>query len=60
MNHIFADMIAEKWLKIYMDDIGIHTKDNLTLHHEWTRCVLLQLQEHGLSLKISKCIFDAP
>ena len=40
MNHIFANMIAEKWLKIYMDDIGIHTKDDLTLHHEQTRCVL--------------------
>ena len=60
MNHIFADMIAEKWLKIYMDNIGIHTKDDLTLHHERTRRVLLPLQEHGLSLKISKCIFDAP
>ena len=60
MNHIFANMIAEKWLKIYMDDIDIHTKDNLTLHHERTRCVLLWLWEHGLSLKISKYIFDAP
>ena len=43
MNHIFADMIAEKWLKIYMDDIGIHTKDDLALHHEWTCHVLLRL-----------------
>ena len=60
MNHIFADMIAEKWLKIYMDNIGIHTKDDLALHHEWTCCVLLWLREHGLSLKISKCIFNAP
>ena len=60
MNHIFANMIVEKWLKIYMDNIGIHTKDDLVLHHEWTRCVLLRLREHGLSLKISKCIFDAP
>ena len=59
MNHIFADMIVEKWLKIYMNNISIHTKDDLTLHHEWTCHVLLQLQEHGLSLKISKCIFDA-
>ena len=60
MNHIFADIIAEKWLKIYMDNIGIHTKDDLALHHEWTCCVLLWLREHGLSLKISKCIFNAP
>ena len=27
MNHIFADMLLEKWLKIYMDDMEIHTKD---------------------------------
>ena len=60
MNHIFADMIAEKWLKIYMDDLGIHTNGDLTLHYEWTHHVLLHLWEHGLSLKISKCIFDAP
>ena len=33
MNHIFADMIAEKWLKIYMDNLGIHTMDDLELHH---------------------------
>ena len=34
MNHIFADMLREKWLKIYMDDLGIHTKDDIALHHE--------------------------
>ena len=34
MNHIFADMISERWLKIYMDDLGIHTKDDLELHHQ--------------------------
>ena len=36
MNHIFADYIQEKWLKVYMDDMGIHTKDDLPLHHERT------------------------
>ena len=34
MNHIFSDMISEQWLKIYMDDLGIHTKDVLELHHQ--------------------------
>ena len=43
-----------------MDNIGIHTKDDLALHHEWTCRVLLCLRKHGLSLKIFKCIFDAP
>ena len=60
MNHIFADMIREKWLTIYMDDLGIHTKDDLSLHHERTRWVLQRLWEHGLSIKLSKCVFDAP
>ena len=60
MNHIFADMIAEHWLKIYMDDLGIHIQGDLALHHERIRCVLLRLQEHRLSLKLSKCTFDVP
>ena len=60
MNHIFANMIAEQCLKIYMDDLSIHTQGDLALHHEHTRCVLLCLCEHGLSLKLSKCLFDAP
>ena len=30
------------------------------LHHECTLWVLQCLQEHGLSIKLSKCIFDAP
>ena len=60
INHIFANMIAERWLKIYMDDLGIHTQGDLTLHHECTWCVLLHLREHGLSLKLSKCTFDVP
>ena len=36
MNHIFTDMIAEHWLKIYMDDLGIYTNGTLVLHHECT------------------------
>ena len=36
MNHIFADMIAKHWLKIYMDDLGIHTQGDLALHHKCT------------------------
>ena len=60
MNHIFADMLQEKWLKIYMDDLGIHTKDDIALHHEQTRQVLQCLREHRLSIKLSKCIFDTP
>ena len=43
-----------------MDDLGIHTQGDLALHHEHTQCVLLQLHEHGLSLKLSKWTFDVP
>ena len=60
MNHICADMITEKWLKVYMDDMGIHTKDDLPLHHEQTQRVLQCLWEHGLTVKLSKTVFDAP
>ena len=44
MNHIFTDMLREKWLKIYMD---IHTKDNVALCHECTQWILQCLWEHG-------------
>ena len=36
VNHIFSDMVAERWLKIYMDDLGIHTCGTLSLHHNQT------------------------
>ena len=36
MNHIFADMLREKWLKIYMADLGIHTKNDVVHHHKCT------------------------
>ena len=60
MNHIFADMLSEKWLKIYMDNLGIYMKDNLPLHHEQTWQVLQCLQKHNLTVNLSKTIFDAP
>ena len=44
----------------HMDNLGIHTKDDLELHYHHTHRVLSHLQEHGLSLKISKCSFDTP
>ena len=40
MNYIFADMLAERWLKIYMDDLSLHTNGTLKLHHERTHRVL--------------------
>ena len=60
MNHIFADIIAEWRLKIYMDNLGFHTQGDLDLHHQQTCWVLFCLYKHGLSLKISKCSFNTP
>ena len=60
MNHTFADMLAEQWLKIYMDDLGLHINGTLELHHKRAHHVLQQLHKHGLSVKLSKCSFDTP
>ena len=58
MNAIFADMIDEGWLVIYMDDILIFSAD-LEEHRKRTLRVLERLKEHDLYLKLEKCIFDA-
>ena len=58
MNHICADMIVEKWLKVYMDDMGIHTKDDLPLYPKQTWKFLQHLQKHGLIVKLCKTVFD--
>ena len=57
MNDTLADMIAEGWLVVYMDDILIFSKDKET-HHQRTRRVLQRLQEHDLFVKPEKCVFD--
>src|SRR5258705_1950333 len=56
MDDYFRDMINEGWLVIYMDDILIHTQTKEQLE-ERTRCVLDQLQEKDLYLKLEKCKF---
>ena len=58
MNHIFQDFINEGWLIIYMDDMLIHSSNDLTLHQERTHHVLNHLQEQSLTLKLSKCAFN--
>ena len=34
MNAIFASELLEGWLTIYMDDILVHTEDDLNLHRK--------------------------
>jgi len=58
MNDYFADMIAQGWVLIYIDDVFIFSK-NLKEHHERTIQVLEWLRKKDLFLKPEKCIFNA-
>jgi len=58
MNDYFADMIAQGWVLIYIDDILIFSRDPKE-HHERTVQVLKQLKDKDLFLKPEKCIFNA-
>src|ERR1700749_4859521 len=58
MNDYFADMIAQGWVLIYIDDILIFSKKPED-HHERTMKVLKRLEEKDLFLKPEKCVFNA-
>jgi hypothetical protein len=47
MNAIFAEELLEGWLMVYMDDLLIHTPDNIS-----------ELRQHDLFLKPEKCQFE--
>jgi hypothetical protein len=57
MNKIFADMISEGWLEIYINDMLIHSEmeEQDSSRTEW---VLKRLMQHNLYLKLQKCIFN--
>ena len=57
MNAIFAEELLEGWVTIYMDDILIHTPDDLPLHQRRVHQILDRLQHHDLFLKPEKCLF---
>jgi RNase H-like domain found in reverse transcriptase/Reverse transcriptase (RNA-dependent DNA polymerase)/Integrase zinc binding domain/Chromo (CHRromatin Organisation MOdifier) domain len=57
MNEIFADLIAEDKVCVYLDDILIYSAD-LAEHKRITRLVLQRLREHQLFLKPEKCEFE--
>ena len=57
MNDIFADMISEGVVVVYLDDILIFTKD-LDEHRKITRRVLQRLEENELFLREEKCEFE--
>ncbi len=55
MNNIFVDMLGN-YAYIYLDDIIIASKD-MTSHMDTLQEDLKRLQEVGLKLKITKCVF---
>ena len=57
MDEIFADMMDEGIVIIYMDDVFIFAPDEITLT-ENTKRVLARLQENDLFLKPTKCEFN--
>ena len=58
MNHTFHNFIDEGWLIIYMDNILIHSSNDLTLHQECTHHIFQHLCKEWLALKLSKCAFN--
>jgi hypothetical protein len=58
MNAIFVEELRQGWLTIYMDDILIHTKNDLGYHRARVHQVLLKLRTHDLYLKPEKCAFE--
>ena len=57
MNHLFCDLINKGYVTIYMDDILIHTPNDLILHHCVVNDVLCILTDNNLYLKPQKCQF---
>lgn len=57
MNTIFADLIAEGKVAVYMDNILIYSANEAT-HRETMHEVLQHLKEYNLYLKPEKCEFD--
>ena len=58
MNAIFEEELREDWLTIYMDDILIHTKDDVEYHRGKVHHILDKLQKNDLFLKLEKCSFE--
>src|SRR6266852_7847945 len=57
MNEIFATELREEWVSIYMDDILIHTNENIENHRKCVHRILRKLEDNDLFLKPEKCIF---
>src|SRR6266702_1914602 len=65
MNYIFRDIILKHELRgttirVYMDDIGIATRTDMTGHIAAVQDVLQVALDHDLYFKPEKCTFHAP
>ena len=58
MNFIFRELINEGYVTIYMDNILIHTPNDVILHHQVVNDVLRILANNNLYLKPQKCQFE--
>jgi hypothetical protein len=58
MNFIFRELIHEGYVTIYMDDILIHTPNDVRLHQRVVNDVLQILADNDLYLKPQKCQFE--
>ena len=58
MNTIFTEEVREGWLTVYMDDMLIHTGEDVRFHRRCVHRVLDKLQKHDLFLKPEKCRFE--
>ena len=58
MNFIFRNLINEGYVTIYMDDILIHTPNDIALHCCVVNNVLRILADNDLYLKPQKCQFE--
>ena len=57
MNFLFWELINEGYVTIYMDDILIHTPNDVALHWRVVNDVLRILANNDLYLKPQKCQF---
>ena len=57
MNHVLADKIATEEVKVYIDDILIHSL-NLEKHREMVQCILEKLKKHNICTRPHKCEFE--
>ena len=57
MNSIFADLIAEGKVAVYLDDILIFT-ESLSEHRQVVHDVLTRLNQHDFYLQPEKCDFE--